>query len=127
VVVVHGDDFTAGFIRLSPESLKEVKNLNLIAASIEHVANLNHGGGSVGPVFGAVDQVGKMERLHNVSTLIFFLLSLFPLSCPGSLLSPRGYSRLFKSPWKTHLMLAWMPSSDTSCLKIAMRQPGVEG
>ena len=54
VVVVHGDDFTAGFIRLSL-SLEEVENLNLIAASIEHVAHLNHGGGSAGPVSGAID------------------------------------------------------------------------
>uniref|UniRef100_A0A2N9J3Z9 Uncharacterized protein n=1 Tax=Fagus sylvatica TaxID=28930 RepID=A0A2N9J3Z9_FAGSY len=97
VVAVHGDDFTAGFIRLSL-SLEEVENLNLIAASIEHVAHLNHSGGSADPVFGAVNQVGKTERLHNVSTLIFFLLPLLPLGCPSSLLSLRGYSRLFNSP-----------------------------
>ena len=88
MVAIRGDDFTADFIRLSPESLKEVENLNLIAASIEHVANLNHDGGSASPISEVVDQVGKTERLHNVSTLIFFLLPLLPLGCPGSLLPP---------------------------------------
>uniref|UniRef100_A0A2N9GZ63 Uncharacterized protein n=1 Tax=Fagus sylvatica TaxID=28930 RepID=A0A2N9GZ63_FAGSY len=80
---------------MSPESLKEVENLNLIAASIKHVVNLNHSDGSAG--------------------------------YPNSLLSPRGYSRLFKSSWKTRLMLAWTPSRDASCLKIVMRRPGGEG
>jgi hypothetical protein len=56
VVAVHGDDFTAGFICMSSESLEEVENLNLIAASIEHVAHLNHASGSVDPVFEAVNQ-----------------------------------------------------------------------
>jgi hypothetical protein len=55
VVAVHGDDFTAGFIRMSPESLKEVENLNLIAASIKHVVNLNHSDGSAGLVSGVID------------------------------------------------------------------------
>ena len=55
--------------------------------------------------------------LQSVSVLIFLLLPLLPLGSPASLLSPRGYSRLFKSLWGTRLMLAWTPSSDASCLK----------
>ena len=55
MVAIRGDDFTAGFIRLSPESLKEVENLNLIAASIKHVVDLNHSDGSVGLVSGVID------------------------------------------------------------------------
>ncbi|GMY15380.1 hypothetical protein FCV25MIE_10619 [Fagus crenata] len=87
VVAVHGDDFIVSFICLSSKSLEEVENLNLIVASIDHVAHLNHGGGSAGLVFGAVNQIGKTERLHNVSTVIFFLLPLLPLGYSSSLLS----------------------------------------
>ena len=63
MVAVHGNDFAAGFLRLSPESLEEVENLNLIAATVEHVADLDNGGGSAGPVSGGVDEVGETERL----------------------------------------------------------------
>lgn len=63
VVAVHGDDGAAVPCRVALELLEEVEDLELVAAAVEDVADLDHGGGAAGVAVGGVDDAGKAQGL----------------------------------------------------------------
>ena len=63
MVAVHGDDGAAATRRLALQLLEEVEDLELVAAAVEDVADLDDGGGTPDVAVGGVDQAGEAQRL----------------------------------------------------------------